>query len=150
MGGKKKAPHCTTVGLHSASSEKHENCTAWNIKSESNRMCEDPLVQKCMCPTYTSCSRMHAEKHYLFLPYRDLERNPNNIRIVVNYTFKITLKVSGLKAPDEIIHGLSYLIKFSLQNLRPGMPYLPVDNVISVPFFFSPKGKLNTFHCILS
>lgn len=108
----KNAPRCTTVGLHSASSEKHENCTARNIKRENNRTCEDPLVQTCMCPTYTNCSRMHAEKHYLFLPYRDLERNPNNIRIVVNYTFKITLKVSGLKAPDEIIHGLSCLIEF--------------------------------------
>lgn len=47
-------------------------------------MCNDPLVQKCMCPTFYS--RMHAEKHYLFLPYCDIKINPNNIKIVVRDT----------------------------------------------------------------
>lgn len=59
-------------------------------------MRDDPLVQKCMCPTYSS--RVHAEKHYLFLPYRDIERDPNTIKIVVSDTSKSHRKSLGLSS----------------------------------------------------
>lgn len=41
-----------------------------------------------------------------------VERNPNNIKIVLSDTFKISLKVSELKVQKKIIHGLSFLVKF--------------------------------------
>lgn len=75
----KNAPHCTAVGLRSAYPEKHENCTAWdNTREEQSNVygffCADSACVGCIH------SSMHAEKHYLILPYSEIERNQIEFR----------------------------------------------------------------------
>lgn len=84
----RNAHRCTTVGLYSASClEKHENCTTWNMR-ENNRMQEDPLVQSaCVQRAVVVCMQRSTT---CFLPYHDIERNPNNSEIVLNDTIEIT------------------------------------------------------------
>lgn len=58
------APHCTAVGLRSASAEKHENCTDWNNTREEQLNVDGIFCADSAC---VGCIhiRMHADKHYL-------------------------------------------------------------------------------------